>query len=313
VVYTTIQKANAATQCLIRYWLGRSDYMQPWLAIAGTSTSDFVYYSQLAGSPGAYFTGTYTCTTNGVTYAVMTDRPWLPSSASGSGPTLQRANYMPSNTQYLFAPGVVLDYEVADFRTTGVGASAGDPDSSLSFIQSIYTDVHATQDSNGNPQVPALLYLWTDSLNGLSMPSSGLDATNLPTIAANYVDFLSVMLWGGNKEGNVCAAYLDQIGYLKGGNVGGVCSNAVPFDKLVLTIDMSGLGISDAQFAYNLLMQGNTSSPPTAPKAAWFWQDGEAACDTQSNNVVSWVLQGTSSPPTSLTYPTTYGGTIICP
>jgi hypothetical protein len=310
VIYTTFTKANAATQCLIRYWLGRSDYMDPWLAISGASSSDFVYFYQLYNSPSSYFTSTYVG--GGITYSVMVDRPWLPSQLTNNSPLFTRANMMPANPQYQDAPGVVLDYELGDYRSTGTGASASDPNGSQNFIQRIYNDVHATQDANGQAQVPGKLALWTDPLNAPSMPSSGLDATNLSTIANNYVDLLSVQLFAGNREGNIAASYMNQIGYLKGGGLNGVCSLNVPYEKLFLTIDVAGLSQSDAQFAYNLLAQGNSSSPPTAPPTVWFWQDGSALCSAQSNNMLSWVLQGSSATPTSLTYPTPYTGNLVC-
>lgn len=310
VNYTTIQKANAATQCLIRYWLGRSDYKDPWLAIPGNSADDFVYYSQF---PGGYFDTTFTMS-DGTVYAVMTDRPWLPSApvtTSNPNGLFKRALMMPGGPAYQNAPGVVLDFEVQDGRATGVGGSAGDPQSTLRFLQSIYSDLHATADSNSQPQTPGQLVLWTNPLNSTGAIKNGLDASNLPIILQSCVDLLSIQLFGRNREGNIAASYMNQIGLLKGGSIGGVCSDNVPYNKLYLTFDIAGTTISDAQFAHNLLSQASTSK--SAPPAVWFWEDNAVVCGSTSNAQIAGVLQGTTSPPTSLTYPTAYSGSITCP
>ena len=294
VNYTTIARANAATRCLVRYWLGRSDYMEPWLRLAGTSAQDFVTYSQLSQNPSAYFTTAFKVANarETVTYDVMTDRPWLPSApVTKTNPNglYQRAFMMPGAAKYQNAPGIVLDYEVADGRSTGVGASANDPDGALNFIKSIYEDIHATADTRGLPQAPAKLVLYTDPLNGPSMTHSGLDATNLFQICRNHVDLMSIMLFGGNKEGSIPASYSDQIGVLQSGALKAGGSASIPYDKLFLTFDVAGSQPGDAAFAHNLLMQNG------APKAVWFWNDGAIDCSGAANAQIAAVLQGSGA------------------
>ncbi len=297
VNYTSIAKANAATQCLVRYWLGRSDYMQPWLRIGGTSPGDFVTYKQLQQNPAAYFTATFKVANahENVIYATMTDRPWLPSApVSKANPNglYQRAFMMPAQSPYQNAPGLVLDYEVQDGRSTGVGASAGDPNGSLNFIKALHADTHAVADSNGKQQAPARLALFTNPLNAPTMPQSGLDASNLYKICQNYADLISIQLFGGAQEGSFSASYADQIALLKAGAVKSGGSGAIPYGKLILTFDVSGARAADAVFAHNLLQQGATTSPPTAPQAVWFWNDGASDCATATNAQITTVLQG---------------------
>lgn len=296
--YTSIAKANAATRCLIRYWLGRSDYMDPWLRTPGGSARDFVFYDQLSANPAAYFTTPFKVANSRVTttYATMVDRPWLPSAPrtkSDPGGLYQRAFMMPSTPRFQAAPGIVLDFEVGDGRTSGTGASAGDPEGSLNLIKAIYADLRATADSHGQAQTPAQLVLFTDPLNGPSMSHSGLDASNLYTICQSYADLTSIQLFAGNPEGSIPRSYADQIAVLQAGatRAGGT----IPFAKLFLTIDVAGVSASDAQFAYGLLKAGAAAGGATAPKAVWFWNDGADSCSSGASAKIAAVLQGPSS------------------
>jgi hypothetical protein len=272
--------------------------MDPWLRIAGTSAGDFVFYSQLSANPAAYFTGTFAVANqrSTTTYSIMTDRPWLPSApVTRSNPNglYQRAFMMPAEPKYQAAPGIALDYEVADGRTTGVGASANDPNGALNFIAALHDDIHATADSRGRAQTPGQLVLFTDALNAPSMAASGLDASNLYTICQSHVDLMSVQLFGDNREGSIPASYADQIGVLKAGALKAGGKAGIPYSKLFLTFDVAGAKPGDALFAHQLLSQGAASSPASAPSTVWFWNDGAAACSSAANAQISTVLQGT--------------------
>jgi hypothetical protein len=297
VSYTTYAKANAATQCLVRYWLGRSDYMDPWLAIGGTSASDFVFYAELAADPATYFTTAFSVANAQVTttYMVMIDRPWLPSAPDAApGVAYQRANMMrgtslnrlPAN---MYAPGVFLDYEVNDGRSTGAGAFSHDPDGSLNFLKRLHADIHATVDSNGQPQSPAQFAFFTNPLNGPSMPNSGLDGTNLPTICRSYVDYMSILLWHGNTEDSMLQSYIDQIRLLKN-----TVRNPLPFSKLFMVFDLSQTTASEAQMIHTRLVMGALPTP-TSPPAVMFWNDGAANCVTATDTLISLVLTGNTS------------------
>jgi hypothetical protein len=292
VNYTTIEKANAATQCLIRYWLGRSDYMKPWLKIAGTSPADFITYAQLAANPSAYFTTTFAVSNHHLveSFRVMTDRPWLPSApASASNPKglYQRQFMMPSLPAYQYAPGVMLDFEVGDGRTTGTGHASGDAQGTLNFLKRLSADIHATADETGRPQHAAQLGLYTDALNGPSMVHSGLDVTNLGEICREHVDLMSIMISGANLEGSVQKSYDNQIRLLKTKP-----SDTIPFAKLFLTYDIGTTTVADSHFVFRMLLQNKWFNPPQNPAAVAIWDNGAPLCVPVTNTLLVGVLQG---------------------
>ena len=284
VQYSTYEKANAATQSLIRYWLGMSTYADPWVA-AGGRASDFVYFSQLVANPGAYFTGT----ANG--YPVMTDIPWLPSTPTGTFGSFTRATAMAGHTAQV--PGVVLDYEVQDGRSTRAAPA---------FLAAIYADVKAAG---------AKLFIRTNALDTLNTPGteSGLTAWNLAGVLQN-TDYLSVLVWSGNWQGNVAESYLQQIEMLKGPT----CTGSVDFTKLVIVFEL-GTTLNDAQFVNNLL----TGAPAANPQAILFWPNGKTlggACGTGANpeNLMLATLEGSAGTGTvvAATAPAR-GWKLVCP
>lgn len=280
VQYSTVQLANAATQCLIRHWLGMTSWAEPWTSIPGNSVHDFVKYSELVAHPTDYF-GTRV-NANGTVYRVMTDRPWLLSLPDGTD--FNRKSMGSGKISH--TPGVVLDYETGDLRDTAT---------SLAFFQAIYGDISKKK---------AKLFIYTDALDRVGV--SGLDATNLPQIAQNYCDYLTVMLWGSNPGGNVAQTYNSQIAVLTGPNQ----DQTIPWGKLVLLYDLNGTTLNDAQFAYNTL----TGPAGSSPQAVCFWrntatQGGACLANKNANGVpvnkmTIAVLQGSAAagkavPPTS--------------
>jgi hypothetical protein len=240
VEYSTVELANAATQCQIRHWLGMTNWALPWTQIAGNSIHDFVKYSDLVATPGAYFRKTVRALDT--TYRVMTDRPWLLSLPDGSPFT--RRTMMGGRIGHV--PGVVLDYEVADLRGPAV---------TTAFLKAIYADIglKATK-----------LFLYTDPLDRTGV--SGLDATNLPAIAQSSCDYLTVMLWGQNPGGNVAQSYASQIAILQGP----ARDQAVPWGKITLLYELNNTTLADAQFAFDTL----SGPAATSPQAICFWPNG---------------------------------------
>lgn len=248
--YTTIAKANAATQSFIRYSLGMPNYTAPWVA-AGGAAGDFAGYDDLAASPGSYFTST--AVFNGTTFQVMIDVPWLPSFrlADVAAP----------------APGIMLDYEEADNRTTA---------QSTAFLQAVANDCHG---------VGKQLFLYTNALNAPSLPSTGLDATNLPGLHANYLDYLDVFLWSGNEEGDIQQSYEDQIAVL---------GSSADYDKLVVLFELDGTTQADADTVHDIL----TDVAKPHPSAVIFWRAGATqggACGSDVNDKISRVCFGAPS------------------
>lgn len=271
VEYSTVELANAATQCQIRHWLGMRDWAKPWTNIAGNSLHDFVKYSDMMATPGAYFQKHVTA--YGVNYRVMTDRPWLLTLPDGA--PFDRKSMMLGKIGHV--PGVVLDYEVADLRT---------PDQSLAFFQSIYADLRLKN---------AHLFIYTDPLDRCG--PSGLDATNLPQIAQSACDYLTVMLWGQNPSGNVAQSYQSQIAKLTGPSL----DQAIPWAKITLLYELNNTTMADAQFAYNVL----TGPAGASPQSVCFWPNGATQGGTclsnkndagvPVNKLTIAVLQGTAA------------------
>lgn len=240
VEFSSVERANAATQCQLRAWLGMPDWAEPWTSLPGTSIDDFVRYADLYRNPAAYFTKPVTA--HGVDFQVMSDRPWLLSMADGSPFT--RATMMAGRVDH--SPGVVLDYEVADHR----GSAA-----TTAFFDALHADLAAAN---------AKLFVYTDPLDKLA--ASGLDATNLPSIVADRCDFISVMLRGRDPRTNVAKSYDNQLAVLAGPER----DQPVPWDKLVLLYDLGTTTLADAQFAYERL----TGPAGASPQAVCFWRDG---------------------------------------
>ncbi|WP_353227621.1 hypothetical protein [Novosphingobium sp.] len=265
VEYTTVAKANAATRSLIRYWLGRADYAQPWID-AGGLASDFVFYSHLLDYPERYFTRVVTA--QNVSYQVMTDIPWLPSTIVGGQGSFTRATMMSGNQARV--PGIVLDYEVNDYRSNQV---------TTLFLNAVAADIHGAG---------AKLFLWTNPLNRTAN-THGLDFVNLPAIVTKTCDLTSVQLWSGNTGENVAQSYQNQIAMIKGY----ACNGTVPYDRLVVVLDLKTT-LADAQFVNNLLRGPAASNP----QALCFWRNGlnqGGACGTTANNQIIAALEGTAA------------------
>lgn len=284
VEYTSVAKANAATQSMIRYWLGMSNYDQPWINVGG-SAGDFVFYSDLLQNPAKYFTRTVVA--QNVTYQVMTDIPWLPSTIFGAAGSFTRSTMM--NGVSAQVPGIVLDYEPGDYRTN---------QSATLFFNAIANDIK----SKG-----AKLFLWTNPLNRIGK-THGLDFNNLPHIVNDLCDYTSVQFWSGNPE-NVAQSYENQIAMIKGYTCGG----HVPYDKLAVILDLK-TQLADAQFVNNLLNGPAASNP----QAIGFWRNGireGGACGTQANNQIIAAMEGTTALGIPAVAPTAVpaGWTPTCP
>lgn len=224
-VFTTIARANAATQAKIRFMLGNdaATYQAPWIA-AGGSAGDFVTDAAFRANPATY------CTTDfaygSATYKVMVDKVLLPAPrfVDGNRPDLQ--------------PGVVLDYEVGDSRTTT---------ETTNFINAVAADVHAAGRQ---------LFLLFNPLNNVNQLYHGYSAANLPAILA-AADFLTLTLWSGNPDGSLSASYANQLALLGGG------LSAADYAKLVINFELGnpGTSLADAQWVHDKLREAGTSHP----------------------------------------------------
>ena len=233
--YTSIARANAATQAQIRYVIGMSpaEYMKPWLSLPGTSENDFVADNTLRASPTSYCTTPFTWDgwQGHTVYKVMTDKVILPALRMTSSPR---------------QAGIVLDYEVQDDRSAAT---------TQAFIHTIAADVH----SKGKK-----LVVVTNPLNAPSMPHTNLTAGNLPSILED-VDFLGITLWSGNREHSISASYDNQIkllGKMKKGY----------YKKLILYFELGAPGttLDDARWVYSKLH----ATDERHPSSIMFWRNG---------------------------------------
>ena len=233
--YTSIARANAATQAQIRYTLGmsRAEYMKPWLSLAGTSENDFIADSTLRSSPASYCATPFTWDgwQGHTTYKVMTDKVVLP------------ALRMKADSKQA---GIVLDYEVQDDRSAAI---------TQAFIHTVAADVH---------RMGKKLMVISNPLNAPSMPHTNLTAQNLPAILDD-VDFLSITLCSGNREHSIQASYDNQIKLLGKMQKG-------EYKKLVLYFELGnpGTSLDDARWVYSKLHDQDERHPSTI----MFWRNG---------------------------------------
>lgn len=252
--YSSIALANAATQGFIRYTLGRSDYADPWVD-AGGAASDFVPYSDYTTNPAAYFTTPVTF--NGHDYQVSTDVPLLPA--------FRLVDVHPAT------PGVFLDYEVADRRSTA---------ESTAFVQDIADDLH---------DAGRQLFLFTDPLNGPSQPNTGLTSANLPALSRDYIDILGVYLVRlSGQTVDFQQSYDDQIDVLRGPSG----AETVAYDRLSVVFDVDTNSTSaDATIVHSIL-----TDPDPHPTVLTFFSDPVAggACGSALNDKIAIACFGTT-------------------
>lgn len=246
----------------------------------------FLLYSELIANPDRHFT--QLVTVQGKTYQIMTDVPWLPSTIYGGQGSFNRATMMNGNTWQV--PGIVLDYEVSDYRSPVVTAQ---------FFRNVALDMNRAN---------ARLFLWTNPLDRTAN-THGLDPTNIPLIVNKYCDFTSIQLWSKNPTENVAQSYENQIAMVKGYN----CLASVPYGRLVIVLDLT-TGLADAQFVNNLLK----GSAATNPQAIAFWRNGAVeggACGSQANNQIIAALEGSAAVGSTAVAPTSIpqGWTPFCP
>lgn len=177
-VFTTIAKANAATQCQVRYMLGMSqvDYEQPWLD-AGGSVGDFIEDEDFRNDPGTYCPTEFTAFD--VTYNVMTDKVLIPAFK------LTEEHHK----------GILLDYECQDDRTEL---------DTENFINALAADIHGAGKE---------LIFYTNPFNAPTQVHTNCTVNNLPSIFAAS-DLVCIMLWSNSVEGDISESYDNQLAML---------------------------------------------------------------------------------------------------
>ena len=122
------------------------------------------------------------------------------------------------------AAGIVLDYEVQDGRAPGMAAG---------FLR----DFAAMVRSHGKQSI-----LFTNPLDAPNQARSGLQPGNLGRIAQDF-DAVTLLLWGGNRQGNVAASFASQMQALGG------------FDprRILVGFELARTSLEDAQTVHALI------------------------------------------------------------
>jgi hypothetical protein len=124
--------------------------------------------------------------------------------------------------------GVVLDYEVADGRTTA---------QTRQFLVDYAAAVHAA----GRRVV-----LLTNPLNAPTQRFTGIDRSNAATIARAF-DLMTLMLWGRNVEHSLSASYRAQRAIVD-------ADGAVDHRRLMIDFELASTSLEDAAFVHDTIV-----------------------------------------------------------
>ena len=212
--YTGIDKANAATETLLRYTLGfpahcglsnPTPLQLGYLDVAnnaGIPDSSVMFFQDAYNNVNSVFPN-YVSGVLGGPYYTGTDQIILSSSRVIDAPT---------------GTGVVLDSEAQDGRT---------PDQLLTQLQ-LYAQLCAS--------VGREFLVYPNALNGGGAQNTGFSISNLYKIHQTPNLNLCILAWAGNIEKNLLASLNNQINLLKGPNN----DQPITWNKLVMTV---GIGI----------------------------------------------------------------------
>ncbi|MGI8839823.1 MAG: hypothetical protein ACR2F8_03415 [Caulobacteraceae bacterium] len=225
--YTTIQRADAATKAEVLYLLGASQAAwQAPLVSAGIcaaspcSSSEAVAWSSLAadatqGDPQSYFKNNFS--KDGQSY-VLIDRMVIPQATLSTNT---------STNSY----GVVLDYEVQDYRT--IGSAHG----FLSKTGKIIADYGRKS------------YLYTNPWDGGELTPNGFSISTINDIESNfdYVGLYALSSFPDSSCHQFSNTYTSSINYLKGS------SGTLPkgYGEIVIMVDLGLCSSQDALQMYN--------------------------------------------------------------
>lgn len=163
------------------------------------------------------------------------------------------------------AAGVVLDYEVADGRT-----SQGTRD----FLLGYAAAVHAT----GRRAI-----LLTNPLNAPTQRYTAIDAANAGAIIAAF-DQTTLMLWSRNREHDLAASYRNQRA---------IAEAAGPVDpaRLIIDFELAGTTQADALLVHDLIVRDRLAG-------LMLWRNRAlvgGACSTAVNRKIAAAAFGTDS------------------
>lgn len=272
--YSTVDKANAATTAEVLRMLGApaSAWQGPLIANGFNLATDLINYSALDANPGRYVNYRAGCDSwDHRSYAlkdkfiVHDDPRWVYVSGQSTPPT-----------------GVMIDFEVHDFRTPAQGAL---------FLAGLAGQIRARSIGGRHPQA----FLYTNPWEYVifrgkpigGMAANGFDYLHIDAVKSAF-DFISLYL--GDKSGcNVDADYATEFGNLKG------VSGVVDLRKLVMIFDLTRCTPADALALFNLNAAKQFGGYAIFPKDQHMGGQRTPLID---GNLLLWkLLYGSRTPP----------------
>ncbi len=275
--YSSVAKANAVTEAETLHMLGASAsaWQAPLIAQGFNLKSDTISYTALAADPNRFVDYKKRCNSHdGKSYVtvdkfILHDKPgWVYVSGQSTPPT-----------------GILIDWEVNDFRSPGQGAM---------FLVQLAKDIHNHPIGGVVPQVFLYTNPWEyltlrDGIIG-GMAANGFDFSHIDQVKGSF-DFISFYPTI-NKNGGVCdvlPAFLTTITNLSG------ISGIIDTHKLVVIADMWRCNEQDMLNIFNLNTAQKFGGYAIFPKDTIM---GGQQLPFNKANLLLWrLMYGTRAPP----------------
>ena len=272
--YSSVAKANAATKAEILRMLGASTnvWQAPLLAQGFDPNSDFVRYSLLAADSDRFVNYSMGCNSHDGKSYVVIDKfvvhdiaGWI-YTAQSTPPT-----------------GVMIDYEVNDFRSPADGAL---------FLVDLAKSIHSQVVRGVHPQTFLYTNPWqyvplTHGYTG-GMTANGFDFSTIDQVKGAF-DLMSLYLLDEHATCTVLPSFVTEMINLAG--ISGVVDTA----KLVVLVDLYRCNEHDAIDIYNLNEAQKFGGYAIFPKNTTM---GGRTTPLSGANLMLWrLLYGTKAPP----------------
>lgn len=272
--YSSVAKANAATKAEVLRALGASAalWQAPLLAQGFNPNSDFISYTALAANPGQFVKYKNGCNSHDGNSYVTVDKFIVHDQAGwvyGAGSTPPT--------------GVMIDYEVNDFRSATDGAL---------FLTDLANSVHSMSIGGVTPQI--FLYtnpwLYLQLGHGLTggMTANGFDFNHIDQVKAAF-DFIDLYLLDSSFNCNVNSAFATEMSNLAG------VSGVVHTGQLVVLVDLYRCSEQNMIDIFNLNAAQNFGGYAIFPKNTIL--GGQTLPLTGANLLLWRLMYGTRAPP----------------
>ncbi len=272
--YSSVDKANAATTAEVLRMLGvpAATWQAPLLAQKFNLSTDLVNFSALNQDPARFVDYKAGCNSHDGASFVLKDKflvhddpRWVYVAGKSTPPT-----------------GVMLDYEVNDFRSVAQGSQ---------FLVGLAKQIHATSFDGIHPQ--AFLYTnpweYVQVRRGLTggMAANGFDYLTIDAVKETF-DFFSLYL----LKDFVCdinGSYALEIANIKG------ISGVVDPKKIVVTVDLTRCSVTNAMTLFQLNAAKRFAGYAIFPKDQLI--GGQKLPLANGNQLIWTLLYGSKAPP----------------